>query len=75
MKIRFLQTTASDNPDAPFQAGQVIDVAEPSPYLLSVLDGVMAEVVRSDDTERAVAPEDEQPEPVRVKGRRRAVRL
>jgi hypothetical protein len=73
--IRFLQTVASDNPEFPFQAGQVITVERPSAYLLSLLDGVQAEVVPVDDTERAVEQVAEQPEPARVKGRRRAVRL
>jgi hypothetical protein len=70
MTIRFLQTVESENPGFPFMAGQVITVPAPSPYLLSLLDGVRAEVVPTDDTERAVVPALEQPEPVTVKGRR-----
>lgn len=48
MQIRFLQTIASENPGFPFQAGQVIHVTAPSPYLLELLDGVRAEVVRDE---------------------------
>jgi len=71
MRIRFLQTCPSANPDVPFQAGQVIDVAEPSPELLELLDGVQAVVLPSDDSERAIEPDAEQPEPSPMKGRRR----
>ncbi len=69
MQIRFLQTVASDNAFAPFVAGQVIDVPAPSPYLLSLLDGVRAEAVSIDDMERAVEPAPVRSEPVR-KGKR-----
>ena len=55
MTIRFLQATPSDSPDHPFQAGQVISVAEPSPYLLSLLDGVRAVAVKDTEPEMAVA--------------------
>lgn len=71
MRIRFLQTCASENPEYPFTAGQVIDVPAPSAFLLDLLDGVRAEAVPTDDTERAVAVAVEQPEPVCRKGRRR----
>lgn len=54
MTIRFLQTTPSDSPEHPFQAGQIISVAEPSPYLLSLLDGVRAEAVKDTEPELAV---------------------
>ena len=70
MQIRFLQTCASESPDFPFMAGQVITVPVPSPFLLSLLDGVRAEAVKAED-ERAVAPEQEMPEPQK-RGRRRA---
>ncbi len=71
MRIRFLQTVASENPYVPFQAGQVIEVTDPSPYLLSLLDGERAELVRLDETERAIAVDATVPEPARPKGRRR----
>jgi hypothetical protein len=71
VKIRFLQTTPSDNPDLPFQAGQIITVDQPSEAMLRLVDGVQAEAVPSEDAERAIEPDAEQPEPVRVKGRRR----
>lgn len=71
MKIRFLQTTPSEHTEFPFQAGQVINVESPSDYLLSLLDGVRAEPVPDDQTERAVEATPEQPEPVRRKGRLR----
>lgn len=70
MTIRFLQAVPSENPEFPFQAGQVIEVACPSPYLLSLLDGVRAEVVRTEGEEVAVEPEAERAEPVRRRGRR-----
>jgi hypothetical protein len=74
MTIRFLQTVQSENPSFPFMAGQVIDVPVPSPYLLSLLDGVRAEAVKSDGIERAVVDGGETPEPVPVKRRRKRVR-
>lgn len=67
MTIRFLETCPSENPAFPFQAGQVISVTAPSAFLLSLIDGVRAEVVKTDDTERAIAPEPERAEPVRRK--------
>ncbi len=72
MTIRFLQTTPSENPDYPFQAGQIITVAAPSEFLLSLLDGVRAEAVPMDILERAVEQDTARPEPHRKKGRRRA---
>lgn len=72
MMIRFLQTVPSENPEFPFQAGQVITVACPSSYLLSLVDGIRAEAIRTDDTERAIAPAMITPEPIRSKGRKRA---
>jgi hypothetical protein len=75
MVIRFLQTVPSENPDYPFMAGQVIAVACPSTFLLSLLDGKRAEVVRTDATERAIEPPIERAEPKAQRGRkRRAVR-
>jgi hypothetical protein len=65
VRIRFLQTCPSDCPDAPFQAGQVIDIADPSPDLLRLVDGVRAEVVPSDPIEQAVAPDLTRSEPER----------
>lgn len=48
--IRFLQSLA------PYSAGQVIRVEQPSPELLALLDGVRAEVVReAPEPELAVA--------------------
>ena len=61
----------SENAAFPFQAGQVIDVPAPSPFLLALIDGVQAELVVTDETERAVEPDVRQPEPVRRKGRSR----
>jgi len=72
MQIRFLQTCPSESPGFPFVAGQTITVSNPSDFLLSMLDGVRAVIIRSDETERAVAPTDEQPEPKRKRGRLRA---
>jgi len=70
MKIRFLQTVPSGNPTFPFQAGQIITIEDPAPFLY-LLDGVRAEALASDDTERAIEPDAEQPEPAKVKGRKR----
>jgi hypothetical protein len=74
MTIRFLQTVASENPEFPFMAGQVIDVPAPSAFLLGLVDGVRAEAVKTDNTERAVVDELETPEPVLVKRGRKRVR-
>jgi hypothetical protein len=72
MLIRFLQTTASENPEYPFHAGQVISVACPSPFLLSLLDGVRAEAVRTQPDDLATAPAYERPEPTRRRRGRHA---
>jgi hypothetical protein len=69
MTIRFLQACPSENPEFPFQAGQIITVAAPSDYVLSLLDGVRAEVVKTDETEAAIEPAPEQPEPIRKRRR------
>jgi hypothetical protein len=77
MTIRFLQTCQSENPAFPFMAGQVIHVPAPSAFLLGLVDGVRAEAVKTDDTERAVIDEIhawETPEPVLVKKRSKRVR-
>lgn len=74
MVIRFLQTCESENPEYPFQVGQVITVACPSPYLLSLVDGIRAEAVPTDSTERAIMQPSQQPEPPRKKGRSRGPR-
>lgn len=67
MTIRFLQSVPSENPNFPFQPGQVITVPAPSDYLLSLLDGIRAEVVPTDDTERAIEPDPSRSEPRRRK--------
>lgn len=72
MQIRFLQTCPSENPNYPFLAGQLVTTTAPSEFLLSLVDGVRAVMVRTDHTERAIAPEADQPEPVKVRGRKRA---
>lgn len=76
MTIRFLQTCASENPAFPFMAGQVITVTAPSPFLLGLLDGVRAEIVKGLEDppeEQAIAPHGERPEPERPRpGRRHA---
>jgi hypothetical protein len=79
--IRFLQTCQSENPAFPFMAGQVISVPVPSAFLLSLVDGVRAEAVKVDNTERAVIDEIHQHETPEVfaalksaKGRRRRAR-
>lgn len=76
MTIRFLQTVPSEHPEYPFMAGQVISVTAPSPFLLELLDGVRAEIVKGLEPpeEQAVAPDGERPEPERPRrrGRRHA---
>jgi hypothetical protein len=75
MKIRFLRTTASASPGYPFQAGQVIDVADPTPQMLAWLErqadgSQIAEVVRESDGERAVIETGERAVTVSQSGRR-----
>lgn len=53
MIIRFLQTTPSESPDHPFLAGQVIFVETPTPFLVGLLDGVRAQVVKDPEVEHA----------------------
>jgi hypothetical protein len=71
MTIRFLQTTPSEAPGAPFMAGQIIHIAEPPAWMLAYLDGVHAEAVREhDEPEYATV---RAPRPTR-KGRARGTR-
>lgn len=53
MTIRFLQTTESDAAGAPFQAGQIIRVAEPTPGMLEALRRGQAEAVKDEGVEFA----------------------
>lgn len=59
MKLRFLQTTPSSNPDFPFQPGQTIELARLTADLRKWIKHGHAEVVRDDSTETAVAPKGE----------------
>lgn len=73
MRIKFLQTTPSDSPDAPFQAGQVIEVATLTAamraWLTPVRDGLpMAELVREAPEAAMVAPAERAVQP-RAKAR------
>lgn len=54
MTIRFLQTSPSAAPDAPFQAGQIIRIDHPPAWMLAYLDGTRAEAVKDDEPEFAV---------------------
>ena len=71
MRIKFLESCPSDSPEYPFQAGQIIDVDEPSPHVLGLVASGRA--IRLDIDERAVEPDAATPEPVRVKGSNRRV--
>lgn len=75
MQIRFLQTVASENPAFPFQPGQVITVASPGPFLQRVLDSGAAEIVRIDETERAIEPPSMPAEAQMALGRNRGARM
>lgn len=73
MRIRFLQTTPSANPDIPFQAGQTIEVATLTPamrrWLEPIGDGVPLAVLVPEAPEAAmVAPAERAVQP-RAKGR------
>lgn len=72
MRIKFLETTPSASPDAPFQAGQIIEVETLSPDIILALAGpapravvlaapltetdALEAAVVDDTTERAVLP-------------------
>ena len=71
MLIRFLETVPSQNPDAPFTAGQIINVVCPDASLQRYLDEGLAVAVKTDDSERAIEPEAETPEPADAKRSRR----
>lgn len=58
MRIRFLQTTASQNPNFPFQAGQVIALDRLTPEARQWIKDGRAEVVL-DSPEAAVQPAGE----------------
>jgi hypothetical protein len=72
MVIRFLETVPSQNPEFPFTAGQIIHVVCPDAFLRGYIEAKKAVVVPSDDTERAIEPGAETPEPETKRGRRRA---
>jgi len=65
MRIRFLQTTDSDNPDVPFRAGQIIEVETLTPKMRAWLetpsngDRPSAEVLKEDAPEMAVSRDPE----------------
>jgi hypothetical protein len=74
MTIRFLQTTPSDNPDAPFQAGQVIEVAKLTAtvrgWLSAVRDGMPMAVVVPDEPQSAMVDAAERAVQPRANARR-----
>lgn len=53
MVLRFLQTTPSDRPDVPFQAGQRIHVQSLTPQMRAWVDQDLVQVL-PDEPERAV---------------------
>lgn len=61
-RLRFLQTTPSDNPDTPFQAGQIIAVDTLTPtmraWLTPIGDGRACAELLPEWPEAAVAPDD-----------------
>jgi len=60
VKIKFLQTTPSGTEGFPFQAGQIIEVAEPTAAQRAWLDGVQAVALKDDEApETAVARDPE----------------
>lgn len=59
MKIRFLLTTASDSPEFPFVAGQVIHVDHLRSHMRKWLRDGNAELLPDVQPEAAVAPVDE----------------
>ena len=73
MRIKFLATCVSDAPEHPFQAGQILSLpgSELPAYFRSYVKRGEAILLPDDETERAVEPTSEQPEPLKSKGRRR----
>ena len=73
MRIRFLQTTPSDSPDAPFQAGQTIEVATLTAamraWLTPVRDGLPLAVLLPEAPEAAMLEPAERAVQPRSKGR------
>jgi hypothetical protein len=59
MRLRFLQTTPSANPDVPFQPGQVIQVARLTPEMQTWVASGLAEVF-VDEAEAAVLGEPDE---------------
>lgn len=60
MKIRFLETWPSSNPDYPFMPGQIVTVDAPTQEMRQALQGGSAEVVRAEAPELAVVGTGEQ---------------
>lgn len=55
MTLRFLMTTASQHPEYPFQAGQVIHLSGLTPEFRRWLSEGRVELVKDTEPERAVA--------------------
>lgn len=59
MRIKFLQTAPSASPDAPFQPGQIVDVATLTPELRAALqvqsDGSVLAVVLPEGDDAIIA--------------------
>ena len=70
MRLKFLQTTTSDNPNFPFQAGQVVDVADLSPSMRAALETGSAVLVSDPGPEAAVVSAPERAVLPRAKGRK-----
>jgi hypothetical protein len=70
MRLKFLQTTPSDNPNFPFQAGQVVDVDELSPSMRAAIASGAAVLVFAPGPEAAVVALSERAVLPRAKGRK-----
>jgi hypothetical protein len=72
MRVKFLQTTPSDNPDFPFQAGQVIDITSvTAPIRAALKTGSAVILANPEDLVTATAEASERavlPRPTRRKG-------
>lgn len=69
MRLKFLRTTASQSPEYPFRAGQIIPLERLTPEFRRFVRDGAAEVLPEDDTERAVAPAVRTAEPARKSAR------
>ena len=60
MRLKVLETTASENPDLPFQAGQIVTLRALTPFFRQKLKAGVMVLLRDEPSEHAVVRTPEQ---------------